>query len=160
MTHAQNLPVNRPADYVSPFIAYTEAIGRLVVAGVDVTWERVGMGGGQIVDKATGDVIGFCYRDGSSWKIKAEHVEDYIEYFRGEMANTTKGRKPFEHGEQLIKNSHRMSGLVPVAVESPVTFYRYLTAEDKAIYTGDKRDCIVLENGNQILCDSNLLDRA
>lgn len=77
MAHAQNLPVNRPADYVSPFITYTEALGRLVVAGVNAKWHN-----GQIYDGTTEEMIGFCYRDGSSWKVKAEHIDDYIEGVR------------------------------------------------------------------------------
>lgn len=157
MNYAQNLPVNRPTDYVSKFITYTEALGRLVVAGVDVAWENKG-GSGQIIDKATEDVIGFCYRDGSSWKIKAEHVDDYIEAHKAALAKLFKGRKPFQHGEPLVKNSVPVPGLIPV--ESMVTFYHYLKAEDRKADMPEM-DCVVVdERGNQILCDSNLLDRA
>ena len=157
MNHAQNLPVNRPADYVSPFITYTEAIGRLVVAGVDVAWSRQAGNNHQIVDKATDEVIGFCYRDGSSWKIKAEHVDDHIERFKREQPEF-KSRKPFQHGEALYRSSPSTPGMIPAV--DPVTFYRYLTAGDRVIYTGPA-DCIVMDGaGNQVLCDSNLLDRA
>ena len=61
------------------FVDVKLAIGYLVLSGVHVIADPTRGGALQLVCGTTGDVITYCYRDGTSWKVKADTVQDWID---------------------------------------------------------------------------------
>ncbi len=55
------------------FIDYRLAIGMLVVAGFKIEWHN-----NQIIDLRDNEPVCFCFRDGTTWKVKEQVIADYI----------------------------------------------------------------------------------
>ena len=61
------------------FIEYTTAIGQLVVAGYTVSWHNQCIWAWKTKDPADAENVAYGYRDGTTYRVKAETISDFIE---------------------------------------------------------------------------------
>lgn len=75
-----------------PFVDLRLAIGELVIAGHQPTVTFTTSNEGRtknclFVDATTGERIAFCFRDGSTFKVKTADVQDYIDNYASAEKN-------------------------------------------------------------------------
>jgi hypothetical protein len=75
-----------------PFVDLRLAIGELVICGHQPTVEFFESNGGKskscrFMDAMTGERIAFCFRDGSTFKVKTADVQDYIDNYASAVKN-------------------------------------------------------------------------
>lgn len=60
------------------FIEYTTAIGKLVVAGYNVSWHNQCIWAWKTTDPADEVMVAYGYRDGTTYQVKEETILDFI----------------------------------------------------------------------------------
>lgn len=63
----------------SAFVDYRLAIGDLVLAGINVKFDKLTQTLVESDKHGYRTQIAYCFRDGATYKVKAENVQDYID---------------------------------------------------------------------------------